>query len=124
MNSVGKALWKNNMNRQKWLKSLKRGDKVWIVPFQFYCVSRLTWKQTFGGWFDLKGSNGEDCLLDYGGLLQFPASNIFPTKREAQIFAAPLKIKFIKKRMNSLNKESQKLYKEWSKLEKILEKHD
>lgn len=114
---------KSKTPRQLFLNNLKKGDKVWIVPVKFYSNAyELTWQETFDGWFDFNGSSGEHCLLEcvYDGALKFPTAHIFPTKKAAKLFAAPLKIKVIKKRVQSLKKENRSLYQEWDKLKEMV----
>ena len=121
--NLGKSMQKSKTPRQRFLKNLKRGDKIWIVPVKFYSNAlELTWQEVFSGWFDFNGANGKSCLLDcsYDGAFQFPTAHIFPTKKAAKLFAAPLKIKEIDKRLQELDKEKRALYKEWNKLDVLL----
>lgn len=121
----GKSMQKSKTPRQRFLENLKKGDKVWIVPVKFYSNAyELTWQETFDGWFDFNGSSGEYCLLEcvYDGALKFPTAHIFPTKKAAKLFAAPLKIDVINKRLQQIKKEETSLYKEWDKLEDLLAK--
>lgn len=125
--NLGPFMPKSKTPRQRFLENLKRGDKIWIVPVKLYPhANKLTWQDTFYEWFDFKGPNGKDCLLahEYDGPLQFPTKHIFPTKKAAKLFAAPLKIEAIEKRINELHKESMQLYKEWNKLERFLEQYE
>lgn len=122
---TGNSMQKSKTPRQRFLEKLKKGDKIWIVPVKFYSnAHELTWQETFDGWFDFNGPNGKHCLLtcSYDGAIQFPTAHIFPTKKAAKLFAAPLKIDVIDRRLKQIEKERISLCKEWDKLEDLLRK--
>jgi hypothetical protein len=107
------------MTRTNWLKSLKRGDKIWVVVDRLYADPNIPcWKKTFDGWFDFKGSKGRHCLLgrDYGIPIQWPKAKIFPSKKEALIYAIPIVCRKMSKEINDLEKDRAKLLDKYDEL--------
>jgi len=106
------------MTRTNWLKSLKRGDKVWVVLDKLYANPNIPcWKDTFAGWFDLKGSKGRNCLLSsYGVPAQWPKTKIFPSKKEALMHALPIVYKKMSKKINDLQKARAKVLDKYDEL--------
>jgi hypothetical protein len=107
-------------SRAVWLKSLNRGDKVWVCPFSFSEFEELAdvdysfQQETFGG-FCGEGF-GEDkawvkCEYDGGRLVS--TKDFYPTKQAAQNANAPKIIAAIKKKRRKLFDELSK----WLKLQ-------
>ncbi len=119
---------KNNKNsRTDWLKSLTRGDKVWVCPFSFSEFEELAdvdysfQRETFGGFCGEgfgKDKAWVECEYDGGRLVS--VKDLYPTKKAAQNANAAKIIAAIKKKRRKLFDELSKWLKLQHKYESML----
>lgn len=119
---------KSKTPRRLFLKNLKKGDEVWVIPSELglWNDSDISaWTETFDGWFDFNGPNGEYCLLSccYEGAFRIPTSHIFPTKKDAEIATAPKRIKVLKEKQKELAAEIKRIDKKIKKAKSLISKN-